>query len=89
MAVPQDECTNPTLGYLSRRELRSKEPRGPIRRQEVVTPGYVTTDDWGSDGDDTLHTEIPFYRMPGYYESRGGFPDEGEPEVVDVVFYDL
>ena len=87
MAAPQDECTNPTMGYLTRREMR--ERRGPVRRQEVITPGYVTKDDWGTDGDDTNHTAVPFMRNPGYYESRGGFPTEGNPEVVDVVFYDL
>lgn len=87
MEVPQDECTNPTLGYMTRREMR--ESKGPIRRQEVVTPGYVTKDDWGMDGDDTNHTAIPFYRMPGYYESRAAFPASGSPDKVDVVFYDL
>lgn len=48
MPIPQDECTNPTLGYLSRREMR--ESHGVIRRQEVVTSGYTTKDDWGTDG---------------------------------------
>lgn len=48
MPVPQDECTDPTLGYMSRRDLR--ETRGVVRRQETVVPGYVTKDDWGTDG---------------------------------------
>ncbi|KND92269.1 Uncharacterized protein PB2B2.06c, partial [Tolypocladium ophioglossoides CBS 100239] len=48
MAVPRDSCTDPTLGYLSRREQR--EERGVVRRQEAVVPGYVTSDDWGTDG---------------------------------------
>ncbi|EGX89262.1 ser/Thr protein phosphatase family [Cordyceps militaris CM01] len=85
MAVPQDACTNPTAGHLGRREQHG----GPVRRQEVVTPGYVTKDDWGTDGDDTNHTAVPFMRNPGYYEARAGFPAEGSPEVVDVVFYDF
>ncbi|KAM3562338.1 hypothetical protein ARSEF4850_002819 [Beauveria asiatica] len=87
MAAPQDECTNPTMGYLTRREMR--ERRGPVRRQEIITPGYVTKDDWGTDGDDTNHTAVPFMRNPGYYQGQGGFPKEGSPEVVDVVFYDF
>lgn len=53
MRVPSDECTNPTLGYMSRRDLR--EPRGIVRRQDAVVPGYVTKDDWGTDG-----TFLPF-----------------------------
>lgn len=46
--VPSDECTNPTLGYMSRRDVR--EPRGIVRRQDAVVPGYTTKDDWGADG---------------------------------------
>lgn len=48
MPTPRDECTDPTLGYLSRRDLH--EPRGVVRRQEAVVPGRVTSDDWGDDG---------------------------------------
>lgn len=48
MPLARDECTNPSLGYMTRRELR--EPRGVTRRQETVTSGYVTSDDWGNDG---------------------------------------
>lgn len=29
-----------------------------------LTPGFTTKDDFGSDGDDTLHTEIPEFDLP-------------------------
>ena len=48
MAMPRDVCTDPELGYLSKREY--EENRGISRRQETVVPGYVTKDDWGTDG---------------------------------------
>lgn len=48
MAQPHDECMNPSLGYMQARDLQ--EPRGVVRRQQTLVPGYVTTDDFGSDG---------------------------------------
>ncbi|OAQ95111.1 ser/thr protein phosphatase family [Purpureocillium lilacinum] len=88
MPVPQDECTDPTLGYMSRRDLR--ETRGVVRRQETVVPGYVTKDDWGTDGDDTEHSEIPNYSIPPYWEARASFPKDGSnPDKVDLIFFDF
>ncbi|EWC47769.1 hypothetical protein DRE_02969 [Drechslerella stenobrocha 248] len=61
-----------------------------VRRQEIVTSGYVTTDDFGSDGDDTPHSPIPFFRTTNDVMAKGGFPEDGSnPETVDVVFYDF
>lgn len=56
-----------------------------------LIPGYTTSDDGGSDGDDTAHAALSFYRVPNVVEARMGFPGEGEgePEVVDVVFVDF
>ncbi|UNI21468.1 hypothetical protein JDV02_007456 [Purpureocillium takamizusanense] len=88
MPVPEDECTNPTLGYMSRRDIR--EERGVVRRQEAVVPGYVTKDDWGTDGDDTEHSEIPNYTIPPYWEARASFPKDGSnPDKVDLIFFDF
>ncbi|PFH55572.1 hypothetical protein XA68_18029 [Ophiocordyceps unilateralis] len=81
-----DHCTDPTLGYMD--EMRGS--RGIFRRQESVTPGYVTTDDWGDDGDDTEHSKIPSFTIPNYWEARASFPVNGsEPDRVDVVFVDF
>lgn len=55
-----------------------------------LTPGYTTHDDAGADGDDTLHSEIRFYKVPNCIESRVGFPakdsEDPEPENVDLVY---
>ncbi|PQE07382.1 ser Thr phosphatase family protein [Rutstroemia sp. NJR-2017a WRK4] len=55
-----------------------------------LIPGYTTTDDAGSDGDDTIHTPINFYRVPNCIEARIDFPTtSADPETVDLVFVDF
>lgn len=83
-----DSCQDPTIGVItgSTSELKT---RGIHRRQTVVTPGYVTSDDFGTDGDDTPHSKIPSYSQPNYVQGNASFPTNGTtPEVVDVVFLD-
>jgi hypothetical protein len=63
--------------------------RGHTRRQTVVTPGYTTTDDFGTDGDDTPHSKIPSYSQPNYAAGNASFPTDGTtPASVDVIFLD-
>ncbi|KAG4440478.1 hypothetical protein IFR05_004013 [Cadophora sp. M221] len=88
-AMPQlrDSCQDPTLDFISghngRRDL------GVTLRQRVVTPGYTTVDDFGTEGDDTPHSHIPEYPIPKYVQGLGGFPSDGtDPNVVDVIFLD-
>lgn len=57
-----------------------------------LLPGYTTLDDGGSDGDDTQHSPIKFYRVPNCFESRVGFPSStigANPKSVDLVFIDF
>ena len=62
-----------------------------------LTPGYTTIDDAGSDGDDTVHAPINFYRVPNALESRIGFPPVrtedseafADPVSVDLVYGDF
>ena len=89
-AVPlvKDSCLDPTIGLLSDSQPELKT-RGITRRQSVVTPGYVTTDDFGIDGDDTPHSKIPSYSQPNYAQGNASFPTDGtSPVVVDVIFLD-
>jgi hypothetical protein len=50
--VPRDICANPMLGPLTDIEARHahEQPRGITRRQVVETVGYITKDDFGTDG---------------------------------------
>lgn len=62
-----------------------------IRRQSTTsnTPGYTTTDDFGTDGDDTIHLPIPYYSQPNYFQTNVSFPADGSlPATVDVIFLD-
>ena len=65
-----------------------------------LTPGYTTTDDGGSDGDDTIHAPITFYRVPNCLESRIDFPPAtsvdskdpaaaADPASVDLIYVDF
>nr|POF06951.1 secreted protein [Quercus suber] len=87
-SVPQaDACIDPPSfndGIVANRTL------GRVIRRQAVTPGYTTTDDFGSDGDDTIHTEIPRYSVPNDFQAMGSFPANGSmPSTVDMVFLDF
>lgn len=65
-----------------------------ITRRQVlpatVFPGYVTTDDFGNDGDDTKHSAIPRYSVPNDLQSNASFPaDSSLPDTVDLIFLDF
>lgn len=58
----------------------------------AITPGYTTCDDFGEDGDDTIHSEIPWHPIPKVIESKASFPENWKvnpPKTVDVVFMDF
>ena len=59
------------------------------QKDDDLTPGYTTHDASGSDGDDTIHSPIRFYKVPNVIDSRLAFPpeeDDDKPESVDVVY---
>ncbi|KAI1165268.1 Metallo-dependent phosphatase-like protein [Nemania serpens] len=93
MPVERDICTDPLVEPLSevkRDEALSNSLRGVSRRQVVdLVPGYTTKDDWGTDGDDTAHSTIPYYDIPDFFQGAAGFDENGEADVVDVVFVDF
>jgi hypothetical protein len=48
-------------------------------------PGYTTSDDAGTDGDDTVHSPIQFYNVPNCIQASVDFDSE-EPETVDLMY---
>jgi hypothetical protein len=88
----QDTCIDPPITHnyegLTR---RSKQGGRLIRRQSTTpTPGYITKDDFGSDGDDTVHSKIPNYSQPNDLQANASFPLDGSmPATVDLVFLDF
>lgn len=76
-------------------EAQDKTPTNPQAQHPLslspslpLFPGYTTLDDAGSDGDDTVHAPIPFYRVPNCIQSPVGFDasDPQEPQTVDVMY---
>jgi hypothetical protein len=52
-----------------------------------LIPGYTTHDDADSNGDDTVHSAIPFYRVPNCIQATVGFSlRTDDPEIVDVMY---
>ena len=88
-----DTCPDASLGVVSvENVLKPRQlTRGPHLRPRAtsLTPGYVTTDDFGTDGDDTPHSRIPSYPQPQYIQGNETFPTDGStPETVDLIFLD-
>ncbi|KAL9116050.1 MAG: hypothetical protein Q9227_000418 [Pyrenula ochraceoflavens] len=88
-----DSCVD-DISYESLSHTHSDlKPRSLFRRQAppaTLTPGYVTKDDFGSDGDDTAHTAIPYYSVPNDLQANASFPTNGSlPSNVDLIFLDF
>ncbi|KAI9833214.1 MAG: hypothetical protein M1826_000127 [Phylliscum demangeonii] len=88
--LSMDTCRDPPIRH---RPLVARAPAAArvlapgrvIRRQaSPLTPGYVTTDDFGTDGDDTSHRAIPAFRQPEYLQANASLP----AAAVDLIFLD-
>ncbi|KAI1259335.1 ser/Thr protein phosphatase family [Xylariaceae sp. FL1019] len=87
--IERDICVDPIVE--PRSEIRRDQGSAGISRRQVVDlePGYTTTDDFGSDGDDTAHSAIPYYSIPDFFQGAAGFDENGQADVVDVIFVDF
>ncbi|KAF1350342.1 hypothetical protein EJ07DRAFT_139268 [Lizonia empirigonia] len=88
----RDTCIDPPLTHSYEGVTRrSKQGGRLIRRQSTApTPGYTTVDDFGNDGDDTVHSSIPNYPQPNDLQANASFPFDGSlPKTVDLVFLDF
>lgn len=54
-----------------------------------LLPGYTTKDDGGSDGDDTIHSPISFYRVPNCIQASVSSNSSATPDTVDLVYIDF
>ncbi|KAK4176878.1 Metallo-dependent phosphatase-like protein [Triangularia setosa] len=94
MAIPEqlsikesiiyDTPVNPFSGEGAQKPMGQQGHKEPF-----VIEGYTTRDDIGDDGDDAIHSRINFYVVPNCIQSELAFPEEGEPETVDLVFFDF
>lgn len=61
---------------------------GHDNRMTKIFPGYTTTDDGGTDGDDTIHSRITFYQVPNCITALTA-NNNAVPETVDLVYIDF
>ncbi|KAJ5961110.1 uncharacterized protein N7479_008260 [Penicillium vulpinum] len=54
-----------------------------------LVPGYTTKDDAGTDGDDTIHSPISFYRVPNCIQTLITANASETPKTVDMVYLDF
>ena len=90
-ALAGDICPDASLGSTPFGSKPQSLTRSLHRRQTTpaLTPGYTTMDDFGTDGDDTPHSKIPFFSQPDYIQGNGSFPTDGStPTAVDLIFLD-
>ncbi|KAF1958095.1 hypothetical protein CC80DRAFT_524848 [Byssothecium circinans] len=84
-----DTCVEPPLLYSSDRMHKRSKPKGRVisRHFTEVSLGYTTIDDFGDDGDDTIHAKIPSYTQPNDLQANASFPTDGSTSAtVDLVF---
>ena len=71
-------------------DVDTGKPQKPMLAEEpALNPGYTTQDDAGSDGDDTVHSQIDFYNVPNCIQSAVGFDPtkaDEEPQTVDLMY---
>ena len=87
-----DSCVDPLLAA-SAEDTHEGRLGKIIRRQNTDhhhTPGYTTKDDFGDNGDDTIHSPIPSFPQPNDLQANASFPTDGsDPDTVDLVFLDF
>ena len=93
LTIPQQMFTDASTapqGDEARLELRGLHSANvPMDDDTALTGGYTTKDDLGTDGDDTVHEPLQFHRVPNCIQSEIAFPEDGDPDTVDVVFIDF
>ncbi|KHJ32836.1 putative ser thr protein phosphatase family [Erysiphe necator] len=67
--------------------LQNYIPHTSDSTQPDLVPGFITVDDGGTDGDDTLHKPLhESTELPKTLHSFVNFPDKGDPKMIDLVY---
>ncbi|QVM08181.1 hypothetical protein D8B26_002874 [Coccidioides posadasii str. Silveira] len=85
-----DACVDPPYTAMQERSEVLKS-HGLTRRDLLappkIYPGYTTVDDFGTDGDDTPHSKLPYFSAENDVQANASFPTDGStPQTVDLVF---
>ncbi|GAB1197278.1 hypothetical protein APSETT444_006571 [Aspergillus pseudonomiae] len=89
-AYSSDIIFDDSLALSSTNYLRDQAPLlSNDHFEPSIIPGYITTDDEGADGDDTIHSPISFYRVPNCIQALISPKESAAPETVDLVYIDF
>jgi hypothetical protein len=90
MLSPPEQYAMPSDIVVDRQPVFYSQAQQHLSNTLKLTPGYTTKDDAGSDGDDTEHSSINFYRVPNCIQSIiNGSTTMTESETVDVVYIEF
>ncbi|KAG7664822.1 uncharacterized protein J8A68_001639 [[Candida] subhashii] len=80
----------PPHHYFNSMKLQQKRDQIPFDMEvdERLSKGYVTHDDFGQDGDDTVHRAVVNYPIPNVVESVQVLKTEEDTDI-DLVFYNF
>jgi hypothetical protein len=86
----------PSLLSAHEAQVMQSSPRLDTHNQAILgyedpdlIPGYTTKDDAGKDGDDTVHSPIPYFSVPNCFQAAVNFaPDNADeaPKTVDLMY---
>lgn len=81
----ENDSWDDPAGFTGQKVLSRREVQDPVG---MLTPGYTTKDDFGTDGDDTQHSTIPHYEPPAYVQGNVTILNSAGqmPEYYDVVY---
>ncbi|GMM28491.1 hypothetical protein DAMA08_012070 [Martiniozyma asiatica (nom. inval.)] len=65
--------------------IETNKIQSSLKEKSSLSYGYNTIDDFGADGDDTVHKALQFHYVPNVIQSY----EEGSTDKIDVVFYDF
>ncbi|KAJ5770852.1 uncharacterized protein N7511_002903 [Penicillium nucicola] len=88
LAYPEDvvvDATRPSFFGSGSAQI----PMSGDKPTKPLVPGYTTKDDAGTDGDDTIHAPISFYRVPNCIQALVSANSSETPEKVDLVYIDF
>lgn len=82
-----ERCFDPDLKTSSKDTINHFGAVSQIIRRTAEISGYTTKDDFGTDGDDTIHAPTGSYKPVGIFHRKVSFPEDGSsPHVVDLIF---
>ncbi|KAL3440727.1 Metallo-dependent phosphatase-like protein [Aspergillus insuetus] len=87
--APPEQAAHHDFGF-GRGSLSVPSNQKPMSDPQLeLVPGYTTIDDLGTDGDDTIHSQIAFYEIPNCIGALILDDKSATPETVDLVYVDF